>query len=105
VTGEIIDPLGLVFLKTRVFSELERKSLPRVSAKDDADQALVDWMGREEQLFRRLERRIVADRIANGFKTDVGADVQGFISFSLSVQNRRKARAGQALENLLKQFL
>lgn len=98
---EIIEPLGLVFPKTRVFSELARKSLPRVSAKDDADQALVDWMDREEQLFRRLERRIVADRIANGFNTDAGADVEGFISFSLSVQNRRKARAGQALENHL----
>lgn len=91
----------MVFSKTRVFSELARKSLPGVSAKDDADLALVDWMDWEEQPFRRLERRIVADRIANGFNTDAGADVEGFISFSLSVQNRRKATAGQALENHL----
>jgi hypothetical protein len=58
-------------------------------------------MDREEQLFRRLERRIVADRIGGGFHAPDGADVDGFLSFSLSVQNRRKARAGQALENHL----
>ncbi|MGE0283116.1 MAG: type II restriction endonuclease [Rhizobiaceae bacterium] len=56
-------------------------------------------MEREEQLFRRLEWRIVAERINQGFSLADGADVDGFISFSLSVQNRRKARAGAALEN------
>lgn len=52
-------------------------------------------------MFRRLERRIVAHRIADGFHAPEGADVDGFLSFSLSVQNRRKARVGQALENHL----
>ena len=33
-----------------------------------------------------------------------GADVDGFLSFSLSVQNRRKSRAGQALENHLEEL-
>jgi len=95
----LIEKFGLVFPTTRIFSELARSSLPEVSAADDPDRALIDWMDREEQLFRRLERRIVAARIGGGFNAPDGADVDGFLSFSLSVQNRRKARAGQALEN------
>lgn len=98
---DLIERFGLVFPTTRVFSELARASLPGVSAVDDPDRALIEWMDREEQLFRRLERRIVADRIGNGFGAADDADVDGFLSFSLSVQNRRKARAGQALENHL----
>lgn len=97
----LIEPYGLAFPKTKVFSELARRSLPEVSAIDDPDGALVDWLDQEERLFRRLERRIVAERIGNGFQAAGVIDVDGFLSFSLSVQNRRKARAGQALENHL----
>lgn len=97
----LIEPFGLTMPPTRTFSELARSSLPHIAPRDDPDQALVEWMGREEQLFRRLERRVVAERIAAGFLSADGADVDGFLSFSLSVQNRRKARAGQALENHL----
>ena len=97
----LIEPFGLVFPTTRIFSELARSSLPGVSALEDPDAALVEWMEREEALFRRLERRVVEARISEGFHGDGGADVDGFLSFSLSVQNRRKSRAGQALENHL----
>lgn len=55
------------------------------------------WMEREEILFRTLERHLIADRLAKGFNDDV----DNFISFSLSVQNRRKSRVGLALENHL----
>ena len=59
------------------------------------------WLEREEALFRRLERTIVSERLKSGFMGESEADVDGFISFSLSVQNRRKSRAGQSLENHL----
>jgi hypothetical protein len=60
------------------------------------------WIENEEALFRRLERRIVSQRLRSGFMSaDDAADVDGFIAFSLSVQNRRKSRAGQSLENHL----
>lgn len=98
---DLIEPFGLVFPTTRIFSTLARSSLPHVSSLDDPDAALVAWMDREEQMFRRLERRIVSERIKTGFVMDDGADVDGFLSFSLSVQNRRKSRAGSALENHL----
>ena len=55
------------------------------------------WMEREEILFRTLEKHLIGKRLSQGF-TD---DVDSFISFSLSVQNRRKSRAGLALENHL----
>lgn len=97
----LIEPFGLSFPTTRQFSELARRSLPEVSAMDSPDAALIAWMDREELLFRRLERRIVAERIGAGFLSPDGADVDGFLGFSLSVQNRRKSRAGQALENHL----
>lgn len=97
----LIEHFGLVFPKTGVFSEIARSSLPHVSALDDPDGALINWLEREEKMFRRLERRIVAERIGGGFQALDGADVDGFLSFSLSVQNRRKSRAGQALEHHL----
>jgi hypothetical protein len=97
----LIERFGLVFPSTRVFSELARSSIPKVSAADDPDVALTMWMDQEEKLFRRLERRIVANRIGNGFVQGDQVDVDGFLSFSLSVQNRRKSRVGHALENHL----
>jgi hypothetical protein len=54
-------------------------------------------MEREEILFRTLERHLIGDRLTKGFD----GDVDSFIGFSLSVQNRRKSRVGLALENHL----
>lgn len=97
----LIEPFGLAFPKTRALSELARRSLPATLPLDAPDEALVAWMEREEQLFRRLERRVVDARLRSGFVAGEDADVDGFLSFSLSVQNRRKSRAGHALENHL----
>lgn len=101
----LIEQLGYTFPKTRDFSSLARASLPGVSALDDPDAALIAWMEQEEILFRRLERHIVAERLQSGFMANDDADVEGFISFSLSIQNRRKSRAGWALENHLEAIL
>lgn len=95
----LVDRFGLTFPTTRIFSALARESLPGISAVDDPDLALIEWLDREEQLFRRLERRVVAERIGGGFILEGSVDVDGFLDFSLSVQNRRKSRAGHALEN------
>ncbi|WP_374275835.1 type II restriction endonuclease [Brevundimonas sp.] len=98
---ELLEPFGLVFPRTAVFSELARTSVTGVSAIEEPDRTLMAWMEREELLFRRLERRIVGHRIATGFRSGDGEDVDGFLSFSLSVQNRRKSRVGHALEHHL----
>lgn len=103
-----VDPIDVMlehfagsFPSTRVFSDLARSSLPDIRSEENADRALLSWMEREELMFKRLERSIVSQRLTAGFISGGDADVDGFLSFSLSVQNRRKARAGQALENHL----
>jgi hypothetical protein len=96
---DILDQFGITFPGTVDFSKLARDSLTEVNAEDDADAVLMAWIEREELLFRRLERRVVADRLRAGFLTEKDPDVDGFIAFSLSVQNRRKSRAGRSLEH------
>lgn len=88
---------GEGFPTTREFSAYARDTLADVRAQDGPDAAIMAWMEREEILFRTLERHLIADRLTKGF----GDDVDGFIQFSLSVQNRRKSRVGYALENHL----
>ena len=97
----LIERFGLVFPTTKDFSGLARLTLPEVRAEEFPDVALMAWLDHEEAMFRRLERRIVSARIEQGFLTSDGVDVDGFLSFSLSVQNRRKSRMGQSFEHHL----
>lgn len=84
------------FPTTREFSAFARSTLADMDARTGQDAILMAWMEREEILFRTLERHLIADRLTQGFD-----DVESFIQFSLSVQNRRKSRVGYALENHL----
>jgi EcoRII C terminal len=83
------------FPVTREFSEFARSVVGDLDVKRSPDAALMSWMEKEEILFRTLEKHLIAERLTKGFRNDV----DGFISFSLSVQNRRKSRVGFALEN------
>ena len=94
---EMLSRFGGTFPSTAVFSNYARETIPDVSSVDDPDTAIVAWLEREELLFRTLERHIVSERLEEGFTGDVDA----FVAFSLSVHNRRKSRAGFALENHL----
>ena len=60
------------------------------------DQTLLSWLEREEQLFLALEKMVVDPRLRQGF-----TDVDEFVQYSLSVQNRRKSRMGLAFQNQL----
>lgn len=111
---QIIDELGLdIAIPVRPTDEelmLERYGKAFPSTKEMAlfsrsqvevdpshpDETLVRWLTREEELFRALENVIIGERLASGFQT-----VDEFIQYSLSVQNRRKARMGLALQNHL----
>lgn len=101
----LIAPFGTAMPKSAELSKLARSSIGTEIALDDPDLALLMWIERETQLFRGIERRIVAERIASGFGSPGNADVDGFLKFSLSVQNRRKARAGLALESHIEAVL
>ncbi len=92
------------FPTTREFSAYARSTLKDLPPQEQPDLVLMTWMEREEILFRTLERHLIADRLSQGFAGEESAgvvDVNGFLSFSLSVQNRRKSRVGLALENHL----
>lgn len=103
--GKMIENFGGKFPSTARFSEFARATVPEVTAIDDPDAALLAWMSQEELLFRTFERHLVAERVAGGFELDDKPDVDGFISYSLSVQNRRKSRAGYAFGNQFETLL
>lgn len=93
---------GEKFPSTRIFSKFARESIPEVTSSENPDKAILTWMEQEEVLFKTFERYFVAKRLEIGFGKD-GNNVDEFISFSLSVQNRRKSRVGHALENHLEE--
>ncbi|MCA3995287.1 MULTISPECIES: type II restriction endonuclease [Serratia] len=85
--------------KSHEFSEFARLRKP-ASPLVNPDDALMIWLTEEENLFRTYERHLVRARLLQGFGDD-GGDVDAFVDFSLSVQNRRKSRVGFAFENHL----
>lgn len=96
----LLEKFGGTFPKTNIFSAFARLTLPHLSVLDSPDDTLLAWINQEEMLFRILERHIVQQHLDRGF-----ADVDHFVEFSLSVQNRRKSRVGYALENHLAALL
>lgn len=84
-----------VFPDTATLSQYVRDSL-NINPLDDPDAALVAYYEREFIMFRTLEEHFLGSRIKDGFPS-----VKEFLDLSLSVQNRRKSRAGSALQNHL----
>ncbi len=94
---DILSKFNDAFPTTREFSAYARSTIPDINPQDDHDAVLMAWMEREEILFRTFEKYLIGERLSKGFD----GDVDGFISFSLSVLNRRKSRVGLAFENHL----
>jgi hypothetical protein len=92
----LLAKFGEAFPSSAVFSAFARKAVRGVIAIEDPDTAIVRWMEQEEIAFRVLEKFLVEKRLQKNFK-----DVDEFVSYSLSVQNRRKSRAGAGFENHL----
>lgn len=101
---DILKKFGPEFPSTIQFSDYARTTITNVAPVEAPDETLIKWLDREEMLFRTLEKHILSDRLSKGFGAD-GRDIDEFIGFSLSVQNRRKSRAGKAFENHLAYLL
>ncbi len=93
---EILRRFNGEFPETAVFSAFARETLQSDLNKTDPDALLIQYLNREELLFKTLEKYQVEERLKKGF-----SNVEEFVSYSLSIQNRRKSRAGHALENHL----
>jgi EcoRII C terminal len=99
VTDEdlMVEKYGRVFPSTKEMALFARSQV-EVNI-NNADDTLVRWLNREEELFRALERVVIGERLREGF-----ASVDEFIEYSLSAQNRRKSRMGFALQNHLEEL-
>lgn len=96
---------GEAFPPTRELSAFTWEHIEGVDGRDDPDGAIMALMDMEERLFMTLERHIVGKRLENGFMSACKPDVDEFVRFSLSVQNRRKSRAGWAFGNHVEAIL
>ena len=101
----LIERFGGIFPRTEEFSNYARSLVLNVDPICDPDSALIQWFDMEEKLFYLLEQHTIRERIKKGFLKGEDVDVEGFVSYSLSVQNRRKSRAGLSLENHIRALL
>jgi len=97
---QLLRKFGSGFPPTRVFSDYARSTVKEICAIEEPDETLLKLLEQEKLLFMTLEKHFVAQKLKSGFGED-GQDVDDFISYSLSIQNRRKSRAGYSFENHL----
>ncbi|MFV0681399.1 type II restriction endonuclease [Ottowia sp.] len=101
---EMLAKFGGGFPKTIEFSVYARSTIRDLSSRDNPDTALVAWMEREEILFRTLEKHLLGEKLRS-LTQDGIEDTEPFIKLVQSALQRRKSRAGSALENHLEQVL
>jgi hypothetical protein len=65
----------------------------------DVDTKIMVWWDRETQLFKLYEKHLF-----DATKDKNQNDIDSFIELSLTIQNRRKSRAGFAFENHVEQI-
>ena len=92
---EAFAQFGLSFPSSATFSQFIQERTPVDVA--DPDEALLTWWNAEEAHFREHERRIVGERLAAHY-----FGVDELLTFSKSIHNRRRVRAGLAFENHLR---
>ncbi len=89
------------FPTTSVFSAWARE-VAGLQPGYDPDEALLDWFTTEERLFKLLEREFLERKI-QALMDRHGVDVDRIFDLMKSAGQRRKSRAGAALENHLEQ--
>ena len=99
-TDTLVNKFGSAFPTTKEFSAFARSTV-ETDPVGDPDGTLLRWYDREEKMFMCMERYLLKERLKQGFVTENGVDVDAFVQFSLSVNNRRKSRAGLSFENHL----
>lgn len=99
---DMLARFGGGFPKTIEFSAYARSTFRDFSSRDDPDSALLAWMEREEILFRTLEKHLLGEQLRSLLQSGI-KDMEPVIRLVQSALQRRKSRAGSALENHLEQ--
>lgn len=87
---------------TQELAAFARRQVRHADAVGDPDETLMRWVEMEHRIFRTLEKHRISEQISRGFhRAEGGVDVDAFLKMSLSVNNRRKSRAGLSLEQHL----
>ncbi len=97
---QMLARFGGGFPTTLEFSVFARSTLTDVDANAAPDFALLAWMDREEILFRTLEKHLLSSQMCALFH-DNDFDPDPVMKVAQSAFQRRKSRAGNALENHL----
>lgn len=100
---QMLASFGETFPRTIEFSAYARSTVRDLTSRDDPDIALVVWMEREEILFRTLEKHLLGEKLRSLTQSGV-EDTEPFVKLVQSALQRRKSRAGSALENHLEQI-
>ena len=102
-TDILVERFGNTFPTTKEFSAFARSTVEGDPI-NNPDDTLIQWFDREEKMFKCMEEHLIEERLKKGFIKDGDVDVDSFIQYSLSVNNRRKSRAGLSLENHLEEI-
>ncbi len=97
---QMLDRFAGRFPTTLEFSAFARSTLMEIDASVTPDEAVVAWMDREEILFRTLEKHLLSEQMSTLFQGDA-FDPDPVMKIAQSAFQRRKSRAGNALENHL----
>jgi hypothetical protein len=89
----MLEEFGGTMPDTRRFSSFARSTVSDVDETGDPDTAILVWSGREEVLYRTLERHLIAEAVSSG--------AHGGIVYATSAGRRRRLRSKMALANHL----
>ena len=97
---EMLHKFDGTFPASKTFSHYARITLPDVICRDNPDAALIAWMEREESLFYTLEKHLLGNSLRELLIAGE-EEPDAYIERVKSALQRRRSRAGKALENHL----
>ncbi|MCX7801066.1 MAG: type II restriction endonuclease [Fimbriimonadales bacterium] len=115
LSGEVADIPGLDeaimpfveagrFPEAKIFSRLARDLYAGADPVQDPDSTLLGWYEVEERLFMRLERALFSGELENWCEGGT-RELNVLINLVQGLLQRRKSRAGKALENHVEEIL